>query len=82
MILKHNSNGKTLICSICGHEHTINDDGTTLNEPFEEYYRKIVRCNPESVITNSGLRKGAAFIEHTGYTCPKCNTLQIVVKEI
>lgn len=81
MIIKNNVDSKTMICSICRHAHTINNNGSTTGEPFEEYYRKIKTSEPAIEHTNAGTKICAKFTEHTGYTCPKCNTLQIVVAE-
>lgn len=82
MIINRNNDYTEYICSLCGHKHVVYEDGNFLNEPFEEYYRKIVTSKPIEIETPQGIKTNYIRREHIGYTCPKCNKLQIDVSEL
>ena len=65
------------VCSICGHEHIIKSNLTTIGEPFTPYERKIRTYEPWDEDTPCGRMEMPHLVEYDGYICPKCGKVQI-----
>ena len=81
MIIERKDDCIEYICSLCGHKHIEYADGRKENDPFilKKDKLKVIKTTDELIKTNTGKRRNSIVFEFDGYTCPKCNKLQIDV---